>query len=76
MRSVSERERNLMALRTEAIRQFRIANQKNAPEEVIDGFRQEIAKLEIELDKCETCGHVLRELRYGTLYCTVCHKRF
>lgn len=50
MRSVPERTRNLLALRTEAYRQFRIAFKAHAPAEVLDEFRQEIAKLNAALD--------------------------
>lgn len=50
MRSVSERTRNLLALRTEAYRQFRIAFKKNAPASVTDDIRREIERINAELD--------------------------
>lgn len=49
-RSVPESTRNMLALRTEALRQFRIAFKANAPESVLAPIRQEIDRLQTALD--------------------------
>lgn len=51
MRSLPTTVRNLLILRTEAIRQFRIAFKAHAPAKILDDLRAEVAKYENVLDK-------------------------
>jgi hypothetical protein len=51
MRAVSDNLRNLLALRTEALRQFRIAFKANAPATVTDDLRNQANRLNIAIDR-------------------------